>query len=81
MTATPVPFAAYKTASLEMPIILAILPATEDTAPTFTKRVATYIATIPVIPNLTTCLRVLVLKGAPLTGVLIYEHFYGQIRI
>jgi len=65
MAATPVPLAAYITTSFETPIILATLPAIAETAPTLTRIVATYIATIPVTPNLTTCLRVLVLKAAP----------------
>ena len=58
--ATVVPLAAYRTEFLEIPITEAISPATDVTAPTLTNHVATYIATIPVTPNLTIDLRVLI---------------------
>ena len=57
--ATVVPLAAYRTELLEIPITEAISPATDVTAPILTNHVATYIATIPVTPNLTIDLRVL----------------------
>ena len=59
IAATPVPLAAYRTEFLEIPITEAISPATDVTAPILTNHVATYIATIPVTPNLTIDLRVL----------------------
>ena len=58
--ATVVPLAAYRTELLEIPITEAISPATDVTAPILTNHVATYIATIPVTPNLTIDLRVLI---------------------
>ena len=58
--ATVVPLAAYRTEFLEIPITEAISPATDVTAPILTNHVATYIATIPVTPNLTIDLRVLI---------------------
>ena len=58
--ATVVPLAAYRTELLEIPIAEAISPATDVTAPILTNHVATYIATIPVTPNLTIDLRVLI---------------------
>ena len=60
IAATVVPLAAYRTEFLEIPITEAISPATDVTAPILTNHVATYIATIPVTPNLTIDLRVLI---------------------
>ena len=60
IAATVVPLAAYRTELLEIPITEAISPATDVTAPILTNHVATYIATIPVTPNLTIDLRVLI---------------------